>query len=247
MKATIVSVAAILALACGLAAQSTASAGRRQGLGDRLHRRAVKDLASGKLLISARDLADPNFAKTVVLLAEFSAEGAVGFIVNRPASVTLARLFPRFAASPGGAMDAFVGGPVVAPGAVAALIRSTSAAEGGRRIVGDVYLVRSREQLEKAIASGFDANRVRVYLGYAGWGPGQLDAETAGGAWHVVDGDAGVVFDPHPEAVWQRQIRRTEALSASASPRVGLLAQARRNHAQAFAMNERFERAVVLE
>jgi putative transcriptional regulator len=186
-----------------------------QGPGDRLHRRAVKDLAAGKLLVAARELGDPNFARTVVLLADLTADGAVGFIVNRPAAVTLARVFPRFAQSPVGAQPAFLGGPVVAPVGVAALVRSRDAGAGARRILDEVSLVTTREGLEEALAAGPGANRLRVYLGYAGWGRGQLDEETARGAWRVIEGSADIVFDADPEGVWLRQIRRTEALSAS--------------------------------
>jgi putative transcriptional regulator len=193
------------------------AAGRAQGLGDRLHRGAVKALASGKLLVSAREMADPNFARTVVLLADYTPDGALGFILNRPAKVTLSQIFPRFAQSAEGMGHAFLGGPVVTPGAVAALTRS--GAGGARRVLDEVYLVSSREQLEEAIASGAGSNRLRVYLGYAGWGAGQLADETARGAWRILDGDAAIVFDPNPDEMWRRQILRTEALSASISGR----------------------------
>ena len=189
------------------------AAARAQGLGDRLHRGAVKTLASGKLLVSAREMADPNFARTVVLLADYNPEGALGFILNRPAKVTLSQIFPRFAQSPAGMGHAFLGGPVVTPGAAAALARS--GAGGARRILDEVYLVSSKEQLEDAIASGAGSNRLRVYLGYAGWGAGQLADETARGAWRILDGDASIVFDANPDEMWRRQILRTEALSAS--------------------------------
>ena len=204
-------------LACGLSLPPMT--GRAQGLGDRLNRRLVKELAAGKFLIASRGLADPNFSRTVVLLVGYTAEGAAGFIVNRPGNLTLGRLFPRFAESPAGAATAFLGGPVVSPGALAALARSGGV--DGQRVLDGVYLVRSRDRLESAIADGDGSSRLRVYVGYAGWGPGQLDDETAGGSWRIVEGEAGVVFDAKPESVWARLIARTEALSASAPPQPG--------------------------
>jgi putative transcriptional regulator len=204
---------AAFVMACGLAATAVAP-GRAQTLGDSVRRRAVRELAAGKLLIATRGLTDPNFSKTVVLLVEYSAEGAAGFIVNRPANVTLGRLFTRFASTPAGAAMAFIGGPVVTQGSIAALARS-SAGES-RRVVDGVYLIQSRERLEEAIAEGEGASRLRVYLGYAGWGAGQLDDETATGAWRLVDGDAAIVFDARSDEVWPRLIARTEALSARA-------------------------------
>jgi putative transcriptional regulator len=216
VSASVVWSAAVLALSCGLAGLSPIpSIGRAQGLGDQLHGRAVRDLGTGKLLVSARNMTDPNFTRTVIVLAHFDKDGAFGLIVNRPTKVKLSRLFPRFEKSPGGATTAFLGGPVIAPGVVA-LLRSARAHGDSRRIVNDVYLVSSRELLEEMIAAGAASNRFRVYLGYAGWGAARLEEETAQGAWHVMDGDANVIFDPDSEATWQRQIRRTEVLSADA-------------------------------
>jgi putative transcriptional regulator len=208
--------AAAVALSCGLAVlvPPTLVAGRTQGLGDALHRRAVKALAVGKLLVASRSLSDPNFANTVVLLADFSKAGAMGLVVNRPTTVTLARLFPELERTIATASTAFQGGPVPGPGALA-LLRVTTAPSGARRLVGDVHLVTSRAVLEEMIGAGARPSRFRVYLGYAGWGPGQLEEEAATGAWHVLDGDADAVFDADPAALWQRQIRRTETLSAN--------------------------------
>jgi putative transcriptional regulator len=215
-------VASVILLMCwGSLGSGAGRVAPGQGLGDRLHRQAVKDLAAGKLLIAARELGDPNFSRTVVLLADVTVDGAVGFIVNRPAVVTLARVFPRFAQSPVGAQPAFLGGPVVAPTGVAALVRSRDATPSARRLLDEVSLVTTGERLEEALAAGPAANRFRVYLGYAGWGAGQLDEETARGAWRVIDGTADIVFDAEPEGVWLRQIRRTEALSAALLRRDG--------------------------
>lgn len=210
-----VSIAVALALSCAVASvlPESSEGVRAQGLGDELHRRAVRELATGKLLVSARNLMDPNFARTVVLLADFNKDGAIGLIVNRPAKVALSRLFPGLAQSPAGAATAFQGGPVLAPGVVA-LLRSGTAGSGSRRIVKDVQLVTSRESIEEILAAGRGANLFRVYVGYAGWAAGQLEAETAQGAWHVIDGDADIVFDPNSDATWQHQIERTESLSA---------------------------------
>jgi putative transcriptional regulator len=210
--------AAAVALSCGLGllVPLTLVAGRPQGLGDALHRRVVKALAVGKLLVASRNLSDPNFANTVVLLADVSREGAMGLVVNRPTTVTLARLFPALERTLASASTAFLGGPVPGPGALA-LLRGTTAPATTRRIVAEVHLVNSRAVLEEMIGAGAPASRFRVYLGYAGWGPGQLEDETAKGAWRVLEGDADVVFDADPRAMWRRLIVRTEALSASNS------------------------------
>ncbi len=182
-----------------------------------LRRGAVRELAPGKLLVAARNLPDPNFASTVVLLADYGREGAMGLIVNRPTTVALGRLFPDV--EPAGSLaTAFFGGPVSTSG-VLALLRSKSARSDGRHVVGDVYLVNTGAVLKETIAAGAGPDRFRVYIGYAGWGAGQLDYETAEGSWYVLDGGTDVVFDPDPESVWRRQIDRAEALSAGGARR----------------------------
>ncbi|MBK5297257.1 MAG: YqgE/AlgH family protein [Vicinamibacteria bacterium] len=178
---------------------------------------AVKELAAGKLLVAARGLPDPNFFETVILLAEHSGEGAMGLVVNRRTDVSIARLFPNLAQGQGRPSALYAGGPVAADGVVA-LLRSTAPRSDGRRVLDDLYMVANREGLQGLISQGADQSRFRVYLGYAGWGPGQLERETTQGAWHVFRADTGVVFDPDPDSLWQRQVRRTEDRMVLAPP-----------------------------
>jgi putative transcriptional regulator len=178
---------------------------------------AVKELAAGKLLVAARGLPDSNFSETVILLAEHGAEGSMGLVVNRRSEVSLARLFPSLKQTRAQFSALFVGGPV-SPDGVLALLHSTTPPSDSRRVLDDIQVIATREGLEAQIAAGVDPNRFRVYLGYAGWGPDQLQRETLHGSWHVFRGDAALVFDPDPETVWQRQIRRTEERMALALP-----------------------------
>ena len=195
-------------------------AGRAEASGPasvQLRRGSVRALAAGKLLVSARGLPDPNFAETVILLAEHSGEGSMGLIVNRRTDLPLARLFPHLKPAKGGSAELFIGGPV-SPDGVLALLRSTVPTSDSRRVFDDVYLIATREGLDGSILAGAEQSRFRVYLGYAGWGSGQLERETTQGAWHVFRADAAVVFDPAPDSLWQRQVRRTEDRMASALP-----------------------------
>jgi putative transcriptional regulator len=171
----------------------------------------IKSLAAGKLLVASRDLPDPNFSETVVLLAQVTAEGAMGVIVNRQTTVPLARVLPEF--KPPSDAVVFMGGPVEADGVVA-LARSASPLGDSRSVFGDVYLVTARESLEAQLAAGVGRDRLRVYLGYSGWDRGQLESETLHGAWHVMPGDAAVVFDNEPDSLWEREIKKTEGLLA---------------------------------
>ena len=180
---------------------------------DGLQRAAVTALASGKLLVAARRLPDPNFANTVILLTAMNGDGAVGLVVNRRSESTLARVFPHLTLGLASVSHAFFGGPVQRTQAMA-LVRAPEAPPSARPIVDGIHLVTSVQAVEALISAGTAANRFRVYFGYAGWSPGQLEAETGEGVWHVLDGDAEVVFAADPTATWQRQIARTDVIQA---------------------------------
>ena len=171
----------------------------------------VRELAVGKLLIAARNLPDPNFTETVVLVVNYSHEGAAGIVINRPSGIPLSRALPGVAAVTGVAAAAFIGGPVSQQ---AVLALSRAACDACPRVGREVYLVNTADALKERLAKGADERQLRVYLGYAGWGAGQLETETRQGAWHVLDADARVVFDPEPETLWQRVIKRTEGVLA---------------------------------
>jgi putative transcriptional regulator len=179
-----------------------------------LSRGRVKALAAGKCLVAARDLPDPNFSDSVVLLVEYGETGAMGVIVNRPTELLISRVLGDSKAAQGRTDRVFFGGPV-SPKGLVALVRSKSAVPDSRRVLEDVHLVTSRESLEGLIRAGTRSSELRTYLGYAGWGPGQLERETAAGSWHILPADADVVFDPEPEALWRRLFRATERLIAS--------------------------------
>jgi putative AlgH/UPF0301 family transcriptional regulator len=74
----------------------------------------------------------------------------------------------------------------------------------------NVYLISDKDLLEKTLAAKAQPDMFHVFLGYAGWGPGQLEHEIELNAWHIVPADAASVFDADPDSVWLRLIRRTE-------------------------------------
>jgi putative transcriptional regulator len=180
-----------------------------------LPRGTVRQLAAGKILVAARGLPDPNFSQAVVLLADYGAEGAMGLIINRRTEVPLARAFQHLAL-PHERSVLYAGGPVAQTG-VLALWRSTTGKDS-RTVLPGVEMVAAREPLEVLLVSEGRDDRFRVFLGYAGWGAGQLERETISGSWHVFTVDADVVFDPDPASLWERQIRRTEERMVDDSP-----------------------------
>jgi putative transcriptional regulator len=167
----------------------------------------TRDLAPGKFLVASKDLADPNFAESVVLLIQYGEDGAMGLVINRRSRIPLSKLFSESKQAKGRSDTAYLGGPVERAAAFA-LLRSKTKVEDAQKVLADVYLISTKDQLDKALSA--DANALHVYLGYSGWGPGQLDRETELGGWHVLRADSGSVFDPDPDAVWPRLIRTTE-------------------------------------
>ncbi len=168
------------------------------------------DLAIGKLLVASRDLGDPNFAKTVILLVHYDEEkGAVGLVINKRTDVPISRVFHDLKEASGRKDPVYIGGPVEL-NSVLALLKSAKKPEGADRVFGDVYLISDRDLLTKTLASSAEATVFHTYVGYAGWQTGQLEHEVELGAWHILPADAGTVFHADPDSVWERMIRRTE-------------------------------------
>jgi putative transcriptional regulator len=169
----------------------------------------VKALAAGKLLVASRILRDPNFAERVVLLTDYDKNGAAGLVINVRTDIRLARAFEHLSLGANAARTVFAGGPVSSSSAVI-LIRSRPGMTGVRTVAPGVDVISTRERLEETLTSEMESDRFRVYLGRAGWGPGQLEREAQLGAWHVFAADADLVFDAEPATLWRRLIRRTE-------------------------------------
>lgn len=169
--------------------------------------RAGEDLEPGKLLVASRQLSDPNFRQTVVLIVEYDRRtGALGLVINRPSEVELASVLPgREGAAEILAKRVLVGGPVE-PTRLSLLIRAASEPEGAELIFADVYLSGSHELLERLVAAPAEGEAFRAYAGYAGWAPGQLEAEMAVGGWHLVDGRPAILFEHPIDQIWSRLI-----------------------------------------
>jgi putative transcriptional regulator len=172
------------------------------------------DLAAGKMLVASRDLPDPNFSKTVVLLVQYDDEGVVGLILNRRSKVPISRVLDDVDGAKDRSDPIYAGGPVGRTD-VLALLRSRGKPGDAKRVFGDICLVSSKELLQKTLASPPESNIVHVYLGYSGWTMEQLEHEVDLGAWYIFPGDGQAVFDPNPDSLWPRLIRETELHIAS--------------------------------
>jgi putative transcriptional regulator len=176
-----------------------------------------RTMLPGKLLVAHRDLPDPNFAETVILVMHYDETGAMGLIINRQTTVPLKRALREFVSAQERSDPVYLGGPVSRTGA-RALARSATAPAEARHIFADIYVVTGKESLEALLGSAKSGPQtLRVYFGYAGWAPGQLESEIDAGMWHVLGGDPAVVFDLDPASVWSRMIERTEVHVAHAN------------------------------
>jgi putative transcriptional regulator len=164
-------------------------------------------LAKGKFLVASRRLRDPNFKETVVLLIDYGLGGAMGLIINRPSEVKLATVFPDIKELKERKDTICVGGPV-AVNQMLLLVGSPQVPEASKEVTQDVYISSSWKVLERLMKNVVKDERFRIFAGYAGWAPNQLDFEKARGDWHVLKADAETVFDRKPSEVWQELILR---------------------------------------
>src|SRR5262249_33592446 len=143
----------------------------------------------GHLLIAGPALLDPNFWRTVVLVGEHSEEGALGVVLNRSSETAVEEALPELALLAQDLGTVHVGGPVQ-PSAVVVLAEFVEAADAETLVVDSVGFLPS-EVDPNALG---ELRRARVYVGYAGWGPGQLDGELAEGSWIVEPAKPDDVF-----------------------------------------------------
>ena len=161
------------------------------------------------LLLSMPQLQDPNFARTVVLLCEYTAGGAFGLVLNRPTDVAaseMVRLEPPVTA--GNGMPLCIGGPVE-PDRGWILLADEPSAEF--KFIRDGLYLSTSQTLLREVLETRPAPRARVLAGYAGWGPGQLDEELAQSAWLMADVDLDLIFDVAADIMWETAIRRLGA------------------------------------
>jgi putative transcriptional regulator len=171
--------------------------------------RNPKDLGPGKLLVASRDLGDPNFAQTVILLVHYDAESVVGLMLNRRTDLPISRVLTQLEAAKGRSDPVYLGGPVETP-TIFALLRSTDKLEGAEHVFGGVYWISTKAALERTISSHPDPGAFHVYLGYAGWSADQLKTEVRLGGWFIFQADSQTVFGANPNSLWQEMIKKTE-------------------------------------
>ncbi|MDO9378695.1 MAG: YqgE/AlgH family protein [Nocardioidaceae bacterium] len=165
---------------------------------------------TGRLLLASPSLEEPTFRRAVILLLDHDEGGALGVILNRPTDADLEAVLPGWSAVAAGPVTVFEGGPVGAEAALAVGVLEEGVEDeplGWRPMYGRVGLV----DLDAPVAAVEDALAgVRVFAGYAGWSPGQLEEELASGSWLVARSDDHDVLSPHPDDLWRGVLRRQD-------------------------------------
>ena len=163
---------------------------------------------AGRFLLASPSMLDPNFRLSVVWVLDHDDGGAFGVVLNRPSELGVAEALPQWSTTVSRPRQLFVGGPVGSDSAFA-VARPAADRLGLHVGLRSVSLGLCVLDLDADPADLGDAvEAVRVYVGYAGWGPGQLDDELEHDAWVVVDGIADDVFSSSPGALWHQLMQR---------------------------------------
>ena len=165
-----------------------------------------KTISKGKLLVAMPMLRDPNFCQAVVLLCDYGPQGAMGIILNRPTEILVSALvhnLPKVEHSE----RLYDGGPVSKNGMLVLCRGHADLEKQEGEIIEGILLTKNFEPFKQAEGAQ-PFSEMRCYLGYAGWAPGQLEAEIKSGAWISYPADTTLVFDADPLVLWPQMMRR---------------------------------------
>lgn len=169
----------------------------------------MEDLSStaGSLLIATPAINDGNFDQSVILMLHHDPVGALGVVINRPADLAVDELLPRWNDLVVGPKQIFGGGPVEQNGFIGLAHVEPGAGEDVATVPSAPHLATIDLDADPTLAGAY-VRKLRIFRGYAGWGPRQLDTEIRSGAWFVADLAEGDVFTSDPSGLCERVLRR---------------------------------------
>jgi putative transcriptional regulator len=165
----------------------------------------------GFFLVAKPAIVDPNFSRTVVLVTHAPGGGTVGVILNRPTKQSLADVLPGNAQLARFTEPLHFGGPVERVG-LFAVFRAAESPGESFPVIEDVHIALHPETVEQLLRKPPPA--LRLFVGYAGWAPGQLKGELGRGDWWVVNADAETVFRKDTTTLWDDLVRRARSVTA---------------------------------
>ena len=170
-------------------------------------------LGKGVFLVAEPHMEGPYFANSVVLLLGYDETGAFGVIVNRPTNIPLAQIVPDIKGVEKLKGNMFLGGPVSRNTPLMLLRTDNKPDKLDTSVMKGVYYVTQHKYMVTVIEEMKPEDMVRVYAGYAGWHPGQLEAEVERGGWVVLQADPYTIFDKDPATIWDDLISGKSGLS----------------------------------
>lgn len=161
---------------------------------------------AGRLLVATAAIGDPNFERSVVLLLDHDEDGSLGLVLNRPSELSAAEILPGWSdltVDPG---VVFAGGPVEQEGIIGLGRRTQRELDGPFQVtVGPVGVIDLSAEPVEAVGT---VEGIRLFAGYASWGPGQLESELLATAWWIVDADPTDPLTDDPDDLWAAVLRR---------------------------------------
>jgi putative transcriptional regulator len=162
--------------------------------------------ANGLFLIAKPSMSDPNFARTVVLVTQAEDASTVGVIINRPMTLPLAQLLPPGLPAQNYRDPVYSGGPVMVQVIVALFRSETVPAAAAFHVLKNVYLTMHPENIAQLLAA--PAAQYRLYAGFSGWAPRQLESEFTRDDWYVLPADAAMLFRKSTDGLWEELLER---------------------------------------
>jgi putative transcriptional regulator len=161
----------------------------------------------GFFLVASEEIKDPRFKEAVILVTPHHRGEVVGVVVNKPTETAVSTLFPQSDLKDEHSRQVYFGGPLSMQ-SLLFLISSKKQPEASLRIFDNVFLSADSKVLQQVLRHPKPFAGLRVFSGYAGWKPGQLEAEVEKGYWQLREADAEILFNTEPGLIWRKLLDR---------------------------------------
>jgi putative transcriptional regulator len=157
----------------------------------------------GFFLVASEKMKDPRFKEAVILVTPHHRGEVVGVVVNKPTETAVSTLFPESELKDEHSRQVYIGGPLSGQ-SLLFLIRSKQQPKASLKIFDDVFLSADSTVLEQVLRHPRPFSGLRIFSGYAGWKPGQLQAEVKQGYWQLREADSEILFNTEPDRIWRK-------------------------------------------
>lgn len=166
-------------------------------------------LSRGVFLVAKKAMTDPNFAGTVLLITEYEDTGTVGLVLNRPLDKPAVEILPQLQELELDSYNLYLGGPVRL-NSLRLLVHAETDIGDYYHVVDNVFQIDDLRGVRQLLERQKGQFRIRLYAGYAGWYPGQLERELLRGAWHLSRADSELIFTDDSASLWERLIEQVD-------------------------------------